>query len=166
MLFRIAGVVNDSIVDGPGVRLAIFFQGCNYKCPGCHNVNTWDVNAGHLEDTNTITKMIKENPLLDGITLTGGEALLQKEAVLELSKIAKAHNLDVTLYTGSTLEELLSRNDEVINEVLHLIDYLIDGPFVLSLKDTTLPYRGSSNQRLIDVKKSLKENKVILFEPF
>jgi anaerobic ribonucleoside-triphosphate reductase activating protein len=166
MQVRLFGLVNDSIVDGPGIRLALFFQGCPYACPGCHNQDSWDPNGGYLEDTDVIIKKWRANPLIEGITFSGGEALMQKDAVLYLAKVAKADGLNLTLYTGNTFENLQKQNDPVINEILSLLDYLVDGPFVLALKDPDLPYRGSSNQRLIDVKATLKTGKVVNFNPF
>lgn len=166
MQVRLFGLVNDSIVDGPGIRLALFFQGCPYGCPGCHNQDSWDPNGGYLEDTDVIIKKWRDNPLIEGITFSGGEALMQKDVVLYLAKVAKADGLNLTLYTGNTFENLIKQNDPVINEILSLLDYLVDGPFVLALKDPDLPYRGSSNQRLIDVKATLKTGKVVNFNPF
>lgn len=163
---RLAGIVNDSIVDGPGIRMAIFFQGCKIGCPGCQNKETWDINGGYLEEAENIVARWKKNPLLDGITLTGGDPLLQKEAALFLLMEAKRDGLNTCLYSGQTFESLIELNDSLINGILKNTDYLVDGPFIESLKDGNLPYRGSSNQRIIDVKLSLKAKEVVLFNPF
>ncbi len=159
---RIAGYVNDSLVDGPGIRLTIFTQGCPYACPGCHNPDTWDMKGGEEVEIDFLAALWRKNPLLDGITLSGGEPLAQKEALLPLIKLAKADGLNITLYSGSTIEKLRALNDEVTNEILTLADYLIDGPFILKERNLELLYRGSNNQRIIDLRKSTLEKLVLI----
>ena len=162
---RIAGVVKESIVDGPGIRYVVFTQGCPHKCEGCHNPQTHDYNGGKLVKTDLIAKDINSNPILKGITLSGGEPFEQaKQAVDLLSKINP--KLTVMAYTGYTYEYLVKNANEENGylELLAKIDILIDGRFVLKLKDLNLDFRGSSNQRAIECKKSLKENKIILHE--
>lgn len=160
---RIAGFVNDSLVDGPGIRLTIFTQGCPYACPGCHNPDTWDAKGGEEIEIDYLARLWRKNPLLDGLTLSGGEPLFQKERLLPLIKLAKADGLNITLYTGTTIEKLWAQNDKVTNEILALVDYLIDGPFILQEKNLSLLYRGSNNQRIIDLRKSSR-NKLVLIE--
>ena len=155
MNIRIAGVVNDSIVDGPGFRLAVFTQGCPHHCPGCHNPNTHDFSGGMDEDTDKIINQMQENILLDGLTLTGGEPFCQPEACLELAKAAHAAGLNVWSYSGYTFEELLN-GKEAWKLLLNELDVLVDGRFELEKRTLECRFRGSSNQRLIDVPKSLK----------
>lgn len=160
---RIAGKVDDSIVDGPGIRYTIFFQGCPHHCPGCHNPETHDFNGGHFEEIEDIVKEIKKNPLLLGVTISGGEPFSQKEELLTLVKEIRKTNLNIMVYTGYTFEYLINL-DSVTKEILSNIDYLVDGPFILKERDLELIFRGSRNQRYIDVKKTLKENKIILVD--
>lgn len=159
---RLSGYVNDSLVDGPGVRLAIFTQGCLYACPGCHNPHTWDPKGGVDVPIDDLVAVWRKNPLLDGITLSGGEPLYQKEKLLPLLRAVVEDGLNVVMYTGSTYEALIAKEDPVINEILTYVDYLIDGPFVLAKKNLTLLYRGSSNQRIIALKKSTKDQLVLI----
>lgn len=160
---RIAGKVDDSIVDGPGIRYTIFFQGCPHHCPGCHNPETHDFNGGHIEEIEDIINEIKKNPLLLGVTISGGEPFSQKEELLTLVKEIRKTNLNIMVYTGYTFENLIN-SDSITKEILSNIDYLVDGPFILKERDLELIFRGSRNQRYIDVKKTLKENKIILVD--
>ncbi len=160
---RIASLIDDSIVDGPGIRFTVFTQGCPHHCEGCHNPQTHDPNGGHLETIENIISKIKKNPLLCGVTISGGEPFYQKESLLTLVKEIKKLNFDIIVYTGYVYETLLAMNDATINEILDNIDYLIDGPFILKQRDLTLYFKGSQNQRFIDIKKSKEENKVVLF---
>lgn len=152
MKIRIAGVVNDSIVDGPGLRYTIFVQGCSHNCPGCQNPQTHDPNTGKETDTETIIAEIKKNPLLSGITLSGGEPMEQPEACLALAKAAHALGLSVWCYTGYTIEELESMNHPNQITLLKEVDTLVDGPFILAEKSLNLEFRGSRNQRIIHMK--------------
>lgn len=160
MLIRIAGLVPESFVDGDGIRFAIFMQGCKRNCAGCHNPETHDLNGGRLIDTTEIISAIKKNPLLNGITLTGGEPFLQIAAADELARAAKNIGLNVWCYTGFTFEELPSAAEPLLKN----IDVLIDGEFIENLRDLELQFRGSSNQRIIDVKKTHEQNKIVLWE--
>ena len=161
---RLAGIINDSIVDGPGLRLVIFTQGCHMACPGCHNKDTWDVNAGSLYEIDNIQEMWKQNPLTMGITISGGEPFLQIGSILKIVKKAVKDKLNIIIFTGYQYENLLDRKNRKINKILDNIDYLIDGPFILDKKDLTLLFRGSSNQRIIDIKKTKKQNKIVLMD--
>ena len=154
MNIRIAGVVNDSIVDGPGFRLAVFTQGCPHHCPGCHNPNTHDFSGGKDEETANILGMIEENILLDGITLTGGEPFCQPQACAELARGAHEAGVNVWCYSGYTFEELFNGKSEW-KALLNELDVLVDGRFLLEKRSLECRFRGSSNQRLIDVPKSL-----------
>lgn len=165
MKIRIAGTVNDSIVDGPGLRFAVFTQGCPHHCPGCHNPETHDMNGGHDEDTGAIIEKMLKNPLLSGVTLTGGDPMMQPQACLLIAQAAHSKALNVWLYTGYTFEALLQENDADRMALLRETDVLVDGPFILAQRSLELDYRGSRNQRLIDVKKSLEKGEAALWQP-
>lgn len=158
-MIRIAGLVPESFVDGDGIRFAIFMQGCLRNCEGCHNPETHALDGGRLVDTAEIISAIKKNPLLDGITLTGGEPFLQVDAANEIACAAKKLGLNVWCYTGFTFEELPPEVAPLIKN----IDVLIDGEFIESLRDLELQFRGSHNQRIIDLKKTREQNKIVLW---
>lgn len=154
MKIRIAGIVNESIVDGPGFRMAVFTQGCPHHCPGCHNPKTHDFEGGRDEQTENIVEKLRENILLDGLTLTGGEPFCQPAACAELAREAHDAGLNVWSYSGYTFEELLHGKAEWM-ELLKELDVLVDGRFILEKRTLECRFRGSSNQRLIDVPRSL-----------
>jgi len=156
---RIAGLVPESYVDGDGIRFAIFMQGCLRNCEGCHNPDTHALDGGRLIDTDEIITAVKKNPLLDGITLTGGEPFLQIDAANELARAAKNFGLSVWCYTGYTFEKLPVDAAPLLENV----DVLIDGAFVESLRDLELQFRGSRNQRIIDLNKTRAQNKIVLW---
>ena len=160
---RIAGFVEESIVDGPGFRIVIFFQGCAHHCYGCHNPETWDFEGGKEVSFDLIKKIIDDNPYADGITLSGGDPLYQIDASTEIAEYAKSKGLDVILYTGFLFEEVLemTKANQRLKDLLNNVDTLIDGPFILEQRHLSLKFRGSSNQRIIDVKKSLIQNKIV-----
>ena len=151
---RIAGFVEESIVDGPGFRIVIFFQGCAHHCYGCHNPETWDFEGGKEVSFDLIKKIIDDNPYADGITLSGGDPLYQIDASTEIAEYAKSKGLDVILYTGFLFEEVLemTKANQRLKDLLNNVDTLIDGPFILEQRHLSLKFRGSSNQRIIDVK--------------
>jgi len=151
---RIAGIEPESIVDGPGIRYSIFTQGCTHNCMGCHNLQTHDINGGSWADRDEILKELKENPLLRGVTFSGGEPFLQPEPLCCLAKDIKGLGMDLIIYTGFTLEKLLEmgKSNKSILELLKLADTLIDGPYMEEKRDLELQFRGSSNQRIIDLK--------------
>lgn len=163
MDIRIADIVNDSIVDGPGLRLTVFTQGCIHNCKGCHNPDTHNMYGGRIVNTDYILSEFYKNPLLDGITFSGGEPFLQPKPLSLIAKNIKESGFNVISYTGFTWEELM-REKEKYCELLKYIDILIDGPFIESLKSYDLLFRGSSNQRAIDVYKSFSENKLVLYD--
>ena len=150
MEIRIAGTVDDSIVDGPGIRYTVFVQGCSHHCPGCHNPHTHDFAGGRVVDTEEIVAQMRGNPLLDGLTLSGGEPFEQPDACAELARQAHALGLNVWCYTGYKYEQLLA-GDASRQALLSELDVLVDGPFLLAERSLDLLYRGSRNQRLIDV---------------
>ena len=165
---RLAGVIRESIVDGPGLRFTVFCQGCPHGCEGCHNPDTHDFNGGYDCEISKITAAIDENPLLDGVTFSGGEPMCQPEAFLNLAREIKKRNLNIVIYTGFTFEELQekAKTNDAVRQLLQLTDLLIDGPFVQKQRDLTLLFRGSSNQRVIDMKQTLEEGKICLAEKY
>ena len=165
MNIRIAGTVNDSIVDGPGYRYTIFTQGCPHHCPGCHNPQSHDFEGGRVVDTETILRQVRENPLLDGITLSGGEPFCQPEACRALAEAAHDLGMSVWCYTGYTWEKLMQEADPARLALLEAVDVLVDGPFILAQKSLELKFCGSRNQRLIDVKKTRQAGQVTLWQP-
>ena len=167
MKIRLAGeITTDSIVDGEGIRSVIWTQGCRHHCPGCHNPETHDFNKGFLREVSDVCEEIKNIEFQDGITLSGGDPLEQIDACLEIAKYVQSLGLNVWCYTGYTIEALLKRCEKEPNlkELLENIDVLVDSPFILELKSYNVPFRGSKNQRLIDSKKTIKENKVCIYK--
>ena len=164
MEIRIFGTVEDSIVDGPGLRYSVFVQGCPHHCPGCHNPESHDFNGGRSTDTAELIATMKKNPLLDGLTLSGGEPMCQPEACTALAEAAIASGLNVWCYTGFTWEYLIRDRDPARMALLRAVTVLVDGPFLLAERSLELKYCGSRNQRLIDVAKSMQEDRVVLWE--
>lgn len=161
---RIASLVNDSIVDGPGLRFVIFTQGCLFGCANCHNQATWSTDGGFLMDLEEIVAKWRKNPLIEGITLSGGDPLLQAGESLYLARKAHETGLNVVLYSGDTYERLSKSSNPIIQAILEEVDYLIDGPYVDSKRDLTRLYRGSSNQRFIDMKKTRETGQLVLID--
>lgn len=159
MKIRIADIVQDSIVDGTGMRLAIFVQGCPHHCNGCHNPGTHDFTGGEEMDVEQIIAMMDSNPMLDGITLSGGEPFCQCAACLEIAKAAHERGLNVWAYSGWMFYDLAL--DAGRRTLLEEVDVLVDGRYIKDLRTLELPFRGSSNQRLVNVKRSLKEGHVV-----
>ena len=170
MKIRLASPITfDSIVDGPGLRAVIWTQGCNHNCKGCQNPQTHDLCGGYEADTDDIAKNIQKLKLHRGVTLSGGEPFMQSEALIEVAKVCKANNLDVWAYTGYTFEELVDKkNPSYFNNLnlLRNIDVLVDGRFIEAKRDISLKFRGSSNQRIIDVKKTLESKNIYLHEEY
>ncbi len=150
---RLAGIVRESIVDGPDLRFVVFVQGCPHKCEGCHNPETHDFSGGFAATTAKVWAEIEKNPMIKGVTFSGGEPFCQAEALAELGRAAKEKGLHVMTYSGFTYETLLkkAKEDTAVRELLSVTDYLVDGPFVLSQRDLSLKYRGSRNQRVLDI---------------
>jgi len=157
---RVAGLVNDSIVDGPGFRFAVFVQGCPHHCKGCHNPETWDFSGGVEMTAEEIMAKAGKNPLRKGFTFSGGEPFAQSKALLPLAKLIKEQGYELASYTGFLFEDLLKDPDK--RALLDYIDTVIDGPFMLEKKNLLLKFKGSENQRIIDVKASLEAGTVVL----
>ena len=165
MQIRLAGVEPESIVDGPGYRMAVFVQGCPHHCPGCHNPATHDFSGGTLRDTAEITAMLGKNPLVRGVTLTGGEPMMQAAALCEIARAARERGMSVWCYTGYTLEALLKEQNSDRMRLLALVDVLVDGPYIAHERSLDLLYCGSRNQRLIDMPATLSAGEVRLYVP-
>lgn len=161
-----APIERNSIVDGPGLRAVIWTQGCPHKCKGCHNPTTHDYNGGFLVDIEEIKKEIDDLDLEVGVTLSGGDPFVQKEACYEIAKYCHSKNLTVWCYTGYTYEELLklAEKEPIIIDFLKEIDVLVDGRFIIGQKSMEIKFRGSRNQRLIKAKESIKKNEIILLQ--
>ncbi len=163
-LIRIAGVIPESVVDGPGLRGVVFFQGCPHHCAGCHNPETWKPEGGTLLSIDEVWSMLRYNQLLSGITLSGGEPLAQPAGALALAKKVKEAGGNLLLYTGYQWEKLTLFKSPEIKELLGLTTLLIDGPFKIEEKADHLLFRGSRNQRIIDVQSSLGRKNPVLWE--
>lgn len=158
----------DSIVDGEGIRTVIWTQGCPHHCLGCHNPDTHDMSGGALVDLEEVYDIINELEGQDGITFSGGDPFIQPKECAEIAKYAKKKGYNIWSYTGYTFEQLLTLSEKKpeIMDFLKEIDVLVDGKFELAKKNYKAKFRGSYNQRIIDVKKSLKENKAIIIDKY
>ena len=160
-MLAILRIVEDTMVDGPGMRTAIYAAGCTHHCPGCHNPQSWDIRAGREMTTEEILVPILADPFAD-VTFTGGDPMMQPEGFTELAcAIKEQSHKTIWCYTGYTYETLLTMPAQ--RELLRHIDVLVDGPFIQNLRDEQLRFRGSSNQRTIDVQRSLESGTVILW---
>ena len=157
-MLDLCGIVSDSIVDGPGIRTTFFAQGCPHHCPGCHNPETWDFGCGTDMEEERLLEIVRSNPLCRGVTFSGGEPFAQAEGFARLAKLLKEAGYEVASYTGYTFEHLL-RGSEDQRSLLEAIDILIDGPFLLAEKSLEIAFRGSKNQRILDVPKSLAQGR-------
>lgn len=161
---RIAGIVNESVMDGPGIRLVVFAQGCRHHCPGCHNPHTHAFGGGFMKSIESIIDTARRNPLLDGVTLSGGDPFEQAEGFAELARRAKELSLHVMTYTGYTYEQLKEGcvDRPGWKELLALTDILVDGRYEHQQRNLLLAFRGSENQRLIDMKQTRLTNRITL----
>ncbi len=160
---RIFGLADESIVDGPGLRFSVFVQGCTHACPGCHNPESHSLDGGELRSIDSIVQQIHENKLIKDVTLSGGEPFEQACECASLAACLKDDGYGIWAFTGYLYEDLLkmSKEDECIADLLDHIDVLVDGPFVESLRSLELDWRGSSNQRVIDMVKTRESGKVV-----
>ena len=161
-MISILEIIEDTTADGPGFRTAIYCAGCINKCPGCHNPESWDISNGRNMSTEDIMQIILADPFAD-VTFSGGDPMYQPEGFSELAAAIKTSTTkNIWCYTGYTFEEIIKNPRQ--KKLLQYIDVLVDGRFIESLKDESLYFRGSSNQRLIDVQASLAQNKTIIYE--
>lgn len=161
-----ADLQSDSIVDGPGLRTVIWTQGCGHHCPQCQNPQTWDFNGGGLVPISEVKKAIDELECQSGITFSGGDPMYQPEACTELAKYCKEKGYNIWVYTGFTYEQLIkmAKTKPIYLEFLKTIDVLVDGRFMIKERDLSLLFRGSRNQRLIDVPRTLSQGEIVLFD--
>ncbi len=159
-MLNLSGIVEDSIVDGPGIRLTVFSQGCPHHCPGCHNPETWPFDCGTPMSEERILQIARGNPLCRGVTFSGGEPFSQAEGFAKLAVLLKEAGYEVASYTGYTFEHLLTGSPEQ-RRLLEAIDVLIDGPFLLAQRSLEIAFRGSRNQRILDVPKSLAAKEAV-----
>lgn len=167
---RISGIEEESIVDGPGLRYVVFTQGCPHHCPACHNPETHAMEGGTMKSIQEIFEAFTDNPLLSGITFSGGEPFLQAEPLVTLGQLVRQTGKTIVTYTGYSYERLLHMGEQhpAILHLLDLTDLLIDGPFIVALRDLQLSFRGSSNQRLLSradrqaIKEKLNRHKSVL----
>lgn len=157
MSINVAGFANDSIVDGPGLRFVIFCQGCKHNCPSCHNPQTHAFGVGIDYDTSLILQMIRKNPLCSAVTFSGGEPMEQASSCMQLAARLKRLGYETACYTGYTWEEIIQNGSMEQLDFLLYLDILVDGRFVLALRNLDLRFRGSSNQRIINVRESLMQ---------
>ena len=159
-MIRVLDILEDTMVDGPGFRTSIYCAGCGHKCPGCHNPQSWAFDGGREMTTEQLLKIIIDDPFAN-VTFSGGDPMYQAAGFAELARAIREYtNKDIWCYTGFRFESLIQLEQL---ELLEQLDVLVDGPFIESLKDPDLLFRGSSNQRLVDVQKSLYEGKVVLW---
>ena len=162
-MIQVLDIIEDTMVDGPGFRTSIYCAGCHHECPGCHNPQSWNPGGGHPMTTDEVMKIIVADPYAN-VTFSGGDPLYQAEGFTELARAIRSQTQKtIWCYTGFTFETIVKipRYRQLLDE----IDVLVDGPFVKSLRDEDLLFRGSSNQRLVDVPASLVKGEVVEFHP-
>lgn len=169
MELRIAGITRESVVDGPGLRTVIFTQGCPHHCPGCHNPETHDPNGGRIMDVTEILAIVETAKLIRGVTFSGGEPFMQPGPLSYLAEMVKERGLNVVTYTGYVFEQLqeMGKKDAAVMDLLLYTDILIDGPYRKEQRDLRLAFRGSKNQRIIDLPKTFAKGNIVFWEdPF
>ncbi len=159
-MLKLSGILSDSIVDGPGIRTTVFCQGCPHHCPGCQNPETWDFSGGTEVSEEQIVAIVKKNPLCRGVTFSGGEPFAQAEGYTRLGRLLKKEGYEVAAYTGYTFEQLMD-GTPAQRELLQTVDVLIDGPYLEQERSLELVFRGSRNQRILDVPQSLRCQKAV-----
>jgi anaerobic ribonucleoside-triphosphate reductase activating protein len=159
---KVCGIEPESIVDGKGIRFVIFVQGCPHHCPGCHNPQSHPFEGGTEMEIQDLFQQINENPLLKGVTFSGGEPFCQPEPLAQLARLVHSSGLDVTTYTGYVYEDLVNMHDDAVDALLEQTDILVDGPFLQEQKDLTLRFRGSRNQRVINMNETRRLHKIVL----
>lgn len=163
---RLAGIAYESLANGPGIRRVFFAQGCNHNCEGCFNKETHDFDGGELKDIDELIKDVISNPIIEGVTFSGGDPLEQAESFAYMAKVFKRSSLNIWCYTGYTFEKILEMMEENqgLKELINNIDVLVDGRFEINNKKEGLKFKGSTNQRIIDVNESLESGEVIVLE--
>lgn len=161
---RLAGIAYESLVNGPGMRRVFFSQGCKHNCKGCFNPETHNFDGGEIMDMDKLIKDVLDNPLLKGVTFSGGDPIEQAHSFSYMANIFKSSNLNIWCYTGYKFEDLIKKMelDKSIKDLLNNIDVLVDGKFEINNKKEGLKFKGSSNQRIIDVKKSLESGEIVV----
>ena len=159
-MIRIAGMTRDSIVDGPGIRTTFYVQGCPHHCPGCHNPETWPFEGGREMPPEELFAIVQQNPLCRGVTFSGGDPFAQAGALVPLADMLKGAGYEVASYTGYLYEQLADGTEDQ-KALLSRIDVLIDGPFLLAERSLELNFRGSRNQRVLNVPESLRQGKAV-----
>ncbi|WP_299995266.1 anaerobic ribonucleoside-triphosphate reductase activating protein [uncultured Clostridium sp.] len=161
---RLAGIAYESLVNGPGMRRVFFAQGCKHNCKGCFNPETHNFDGGEIMDMDKLIKDVLDNPLLKGVTFSGGDPIEQAHSFSYMANIFKSSNLNIWCYTGYKFEDLIKKMelDKSIKDLLNNIDVLVDGKFEINNKKEGLKFKGSSNQRIIDVKKSLESGEIVV----
>ncbi len=159
-MLELSGIAGDSIVDGPGIRTTVFSQGCPHHCPGCHNPETWQFGCGTPMNVEAIAEQVYANPLCRGVTFSGGEPFAQAEGFVKLARLLKDRGYEVASYTGYTFEQLLQGTDAQ-QQLLQAVDVLIDGPYMQQQRSLELSFRGSRNQRILDVPASLAAQQAV-----
>jgi len=157
MEMQIAGLVPESVVDGPGIRFVVFAQGCPHRCPECHNPQTHDFSGGECRPVSRILDQFRELPMVSGITLSGGEPFCQARPCASLAREVKKLGKSVVVFSGFTYEKLMEKRHQEpdVSDLLSCTDILIEGPYLKEQRDLALAYRGSANQRVIDMAQSL-----------
>lgn len=159
-MLNLAGIAGDSIVDGPGIRTTFFAQGCPHHCPGCHNPETWPFEGGTPMEEEELLELVRRNPLCRGVTFSGGEPFAQAAGFAKLAQLLHGAGYEVAAYSGYTFEELLAGTPEQ-RRLLAGLDVLIDGPFLLAERSLELNFRGSRNQRVLNVPESLRQGRAV-----
>jgi anaerobic ribonucleoside-triphosphate reductase activating protein len=161
---RLSGITPESLVDGPGLRYVIFTQGCTHQCPHCQNPETWDGNAGKEFSVRQIVRLlVRQKITIRGITFSGGEPFLQASELAEVALEARLISWNVVTYTGFTYEQLIENNNKGVQDLLSASDILIDGKYIHKLRSIELAFRGSSNQRMIDIAKTQEKGQIVLW---
>ena len=160
-IIDISGFAPNSITDGPGLRFTVFCQGCIHNCPGCHNPETHPFGTGEKYRVEDIYKMIKKDPLVKGVTFSGGEPFCQREAFCRLAQLLKADGYEIAAYTGFVFEDLVKDKSDAKYKLLEYLDILVDGPFILAQRSLEAGFRGSLNQRVINVPASLEKGEAV-----
>ena len=165
-LIRLSGIAYESLSNGPGMRRVLFSQGCSHECVGCFNPSTHSFSGGELKDMDILIEDIKNNPILKGVTFSGGDPLEQADKFAYIAMKVKKLGLDIWCYTGYTYEYIMENlyDKQEINELLKNVDALVDGKFEINRKDIRVKFRGSNNQRIIDVQASLSSGKVVVLD--